>query len=215
MGAIQGYESRLQKHCGATDLEFEIYLLDKGLLSVIKAVVAGKESAVVIAKAWHEDAAANHTTAEVALGAAHDAVADAQHAHHDRALDATAAARDLNISESKHEETAANLASAQDVFRIALKRESQVNSTRAQADSIANNVTFAYLSAANEALHMPNQRDVRLQELHKAENHTQTQHHHVEVAEAKEANASHALAAAKAWLADLIITLEFDVKEKR
>jgi len=213
-GATLFFREQLRQHCDASEEEFEIYMEQRELLSLLRAVVLHREQELDAVGVRYAEAAANHTALVVAQLTAHDAAVDAQHAHRDCAHRASAADAELHHQEALRSRSAAQLALAQERARADQDRAARVLDRRAQASAAATSAAVVYEAAKQERGGARGRCSARATQLMAAVNMTQAHIRDVEAARGNELAALQSLNAARVWLTQLLASMDLEAKAR-
>lgn len=211
---VDAYFTQLRQQCDAGEAEFQVYLRERPLLSLLRSAVLGRQQAVSAAGGYLEESTANRSAAEVARDLAHDATLAAKEVLREREATQQSTAEELRLQEAVLSDREAQLGAARVVLEKAQDELAHVLGIREQADAEARTETGKHAAASAVLSEAVSRRAARSVELDAAVNTTARRTNEVALAEVREVNGEQAVQAAKIWLKEFIESLEIPAKEQ-
>eukprot|EP00927_Polykrikos_kofoidii_P050918 TRINITY_DN44756_c0_g1_i1.p1 TRINITY_DN44756_c0_g1~~TRINITY_DN44756_c0_g1_i1.p1 ORF type:complete len:1552 (+),score=302.95 TRINITY_DN44756_c0_g1_i1:152-4807(+) len=212
--ASRAFFTKLQRYCGATAGEFELYKESEELLSFLRAVIASRTRILVLAKAYHERTAANHSIAEVAYEKAREASFKWRAKHERLSRESDSAAAELKLREAELVEARSKRIAAENEMKARKGRTDEVLQVRSGPRKDALNATSFHAAAVGRFRAATEAHASRLNDLEKAVNTSHTRVRELASAQEVEPRIREATEAARVWFDSLNASLHLDEKER-
>eukprot|EP00928_Gymnodinium_smaydae_P072015 TRINITY_DN5545_c0_g4_i1.p1 TRINITY_DN5545_c0_g4~~TRINITY_DN5545_c0_g4_i1.p1 ORF type:complete len:1466 (+),score=435.00 TRINITY_DN5545_c0_g4_i1:255-4400(+) len=200
--AERAFLSHLQRHCKATDEEFDTYKEAEDLLSFLRALTLARRREVASAKQRHEETAAKHSLAVAALDGATRAAAAALQEREARAAAAEAADGVKSERDARRQETRTDLNAKLEVREAREGDVLRVREKFSTEEKHASQAVQEHSRASAEAAQMVERRNLLEAGLARALNASRERSKDLDNAEQTVADTLAALEAARIWQQD-------------
>jgi len=206
------YLANLRQKCEATESQFEAYLKKRELISLVRIAEVHRLKVTLAAQALHDLAVSNSTRMQLALSAESDALWHTERLHHNRKTNLDQIRRKLELRRDEVKIAISRWTRAQEQLHKAQRRLSNISDILKQFDQAAASASALHIEAVKRTHDMRSIHTQRMKALTQAMNKTGTCIVAADVAEERAEQVALAVAAAKAWLAKFVVSLELEAK---